>query len=265
MINRLLIYWQVWKMTASNALQEAFINRWTNLIFISGKIIRFGMSLVFLLLLKQNVTVFANYTVDQMIVFFLTYNLIDIIAQVFYRGVYLFSPMVRTGEFDFLLAKPISALFRALTGKPDINDTVFLLPTLLVSWLIIRNLSVTISLTSIAWFIVLLINSFLIVTALHILVLVVGILTTEVDGVIWMYRDLMRLGQFPASVYLEPLRFILYFVVPIGMMITVPAEVLLNVPPSTSILTTSLVGLTSFVVSLRLWNWSLKRYSSASS
>lgn len=265
LFHRLSIYWHVWKMTAINGLQEAFINRWTNLLFIFGKALRLGMSLVVLLLIRQNVQQFSHYTTDQIVVFFLTYMFVDIIAQVFYRGVYMFSHQVRTGEFDFLLMKPVSPLFRALTGKPDINDTIFIIPSSLISFYLFSQLNLTVTISSVLWYIALLMNAFLIVTALHIFVLIAGILTTEVDGVVWLYRDLMRLGQFPVSVYMEPLRFLLFFFVPIGMMVTIPSEVLLGLPPTHSILITMLVGLAFFLLSLITWQWALKQYSSASS
>jgi ABC-2 type transport system permease protein len=264
-LRRLSVYWQVWKFTAFNALQQAFINRGSNVLFLFGKVIRLSMSLLFLWLIRENVHVFAGYTTDQMIVFFLTYQVVDIVSQVFFRGVYMFGEQVRTGEFDFLLAKPISPLFRSLTGLPDINDTIFLIPTLGVMTWILTQLDITITLSSLLWYGLLLINSFLIATALHILVLVMGILTTEVDGIIWLYRDLIRMGEFPITIYPELLRFALFFIIPVGFMVTIPAEVLLNTQPAYSALASLGFGVTFLWISLRVWTWSLKRYSSASS
>lgn len=265
MLNRIKTYYTVWSITASNAVQETFVNRWSNLLFFLGKAIRLGMSLVVLLLIKNVTKGFGHYTTDQMVIFFLTYQFIDIVAQIFYRGVYMFGNQVRRGEFDQYLSKPINPLFRALTGSPDINDVIFLIPNLVISAIIISNLNIVITLHSALLYFILLINSFLIATALHIVVLTIGVITTEVDGVIWMYRDLIRLGQFPISIYQEPLRFILFFIIPIGFMITIPAEVLLNTTPTFSILITTFIGVSSFFISLKLWGWALKQYSSASS
>lgn len=258
-------YLVVWKMTASNALQEAFVNRWTNVLFILGKSLRFFFSLLFLFLIKQNIQQFGDYTTDELIVFFLTYQIVDNFSQVLYRGVYVFSHYVRSGEFDFFLSKPISPLFRALTGKPDINDTLFLVPTLLVSLIVLSQLHIELTLTSVFMYLLLLLNSFLIVTALHIFVLVIGILTTEVDGVVWMYRDLMNLGRFPISIYLEPMRFALFFIVPIGIALTIPAQILLNRDPSYPVIVSTLFGAGFTLLSFWAWRWGLKRYSSAGS
>lgn len=252
-------------MTAINALQEAFVNRWSNLMFLLGKAIRFGMTLVFLLVLTNNVTQIGGYNSDEIIVFFITYHLVDLTTQVVFRGVYLFSNQVRTGEFDFLLLKPISPLFRTLTGRPDITDALFLIPSLGVIAYLLTQINVTITATSLALFLVLFFNSMLIGTAMHIFVLVIGLLTTEVDGVIWMYRDLLRLGQFPITIYLQPLRFLLFFLIPVGMMITVPAEILQNVAPTHSMIVATTIGVGFFFLSYLSWRWALKQYSSASS
>ncbi len=255
----------VWRITAVNALQEAFINRWSNLLFFTGKAIRLAMSLLFLFLIRGQVESFAQYTTDQVIVFFLTYQLIDLMAQIAYRGVYEFSSLIRDGNFDFYLAKPISPLFRALTGKPDINDAVFFIPNLIVAGLVLAQLDISITLTSAVWYGVLLVNSFLIATGFHILVLATGVFTTQIDGIVWLYRDLSRLGRFPVTIYPELLRLSLFFLVPIGFMITVPAQVLIQTDPTYSIAITGAFGVGFLLVSLRIWEWSVRHYSSASS
>lgn len=258
-------YLFVWKMLAFTEFQHAFIHRGTNALFMLGKFMRLGMALTFLFVIKTTVKNFSGYTSDQMVVFYLTYQLVDVIGQAFYRGVYGFSEKVRSGEFDFTLMKPMSSLFQALVGKPDVNDAIFLFPILGLTMYMFSTLNIAITATTVFWYIALLLNSFLMVTALHIIVLIVGVLTTEVDGVIWMYRDLTALGRFPVTIYGEPLRFMLFFIVPTGMMMTIPAEILLGSQPTFSLAITFGVGLISFLVSLRLWNWSLRKYSSASS
>lgn len=258
-------YWKVWRTVATNALQETFVNRGSNVLFFTGKAIRLAFMLLFLWILKSTVKTIGGYSSDQMVVFFLVYQFVDTFAQILYRGVYVFSNLVRRGEFDFMLLLPINPLFRALTGKPDINDAIFLIPSTALSIWIISQLSLQITPTSAILFAFLLLNSLLIATALHILVLVVGILTTEVDGVIWFYRDVSRMAQFPVSVYMEPLKSFLYFVVPVGIMMTIPAEVLLGKSSTWVIFFSTLFGISFFYLTLKLWQWSLTQYQSASS
>ncbi len=262
---RLSVYYKFWIIVAKNSLQETFVNRWSNVLFITGKLLRLVMALFFLWLIQTNVKQFGAYSSQELVIFFLTYHWIDLLSQVFFRGVYMFRQQVVNGEFDLTLVKPIHPLFQALTGKPDINDAIFLIPSMIATYVIIQRLGITFELNDMLWFGVLFLNGFLIATALHIWVLIIGILTTAVDGIIWLYRDLLELGQFPISVYREPMRFLLFFFVPIGLMTTIPAEILTNHNPSFSLPIVFGAGISFFVVTLKAWGWALKRYSSASS
>lgn len=265
MMTRLKTYYQIWSKTAGFELQEALLHRGTSLVFIIGKIFRLLMMLLFLWLIQSKVNSIAGYTSQEILVFYLTYNLVDLIAQIIYRGVYEFGPKVRDGSFDFYLAKPISPLFQALATKNDPIDTILFIPNLLLTIVIMANLNLNITITSTLLYVALFINSFMMATAIHTLVLCLGVLTTEVDNTIWLYRDISRLAQFPVNIYLAPMKLILFFVVPVGMMITVPAQVLLNHQPTYPLIFVTIFSVMFLLISLRIWRWSLKQYSSASS
>ena len=260
-INRFSTYCKIWWLWASYEFQQAFIHRFSALIFILGKLVRLGMTLLLLLIIKSQVKYFAGYTTDQLVVFFLTFQLIDVISQVMYRGVYVFGQKIRTGEFDFSLLKPISPLFQALTSKVDVNDVIFLGPVLLVSFYLFKSLEIDPTWINLVGYLILMVNGLLIATAVHILILAAGIFMTDIDSLIWLYRDLGRLGQFPIKIYPEMLGFILTFLIPIGLMITVPAEVLIGVSPSQSLLVTMVIGGGSLIFSWQLWRLALKKYS----
>ena len=262
-VKRLKTYWLLWSKMATYAVQEAFLNRATNALFLFGKMIRLGMLLTFLYMLKINLQGFGGYTIDQVIIFFLTYQLTDTMAQIVYRGVYTFSWQVRSGELDFYLSKPINPLFRILTGKPDILDVIFMFPSTLLSIWIATHLQIHFTIGSVLLFITLLMNSFLIITAFHILVVCLGILTTEVDNTIMLYRDFTGLSRFPVEIYKEPLRTILFFLVPVGFMNTVPAQVIMNAPLSYTVGVAFAVGVSFFLFSIWAWQTSLKKYTSA--
>lgn len=258
-------YLRIWWLLALASIQETMINRGTNLFFLLGKAVRLATTILVLLMFAGKVTELAGYSLKQIYVFFLFYNLVDLTSQMLYRGVYLFAQQIRRGELDFLLTKPISSLFLSLVGKPDINDALFMLPTLAVTGLILNRLNLMLTMEGVLLFALLLINSWLIVTAFHIIILAIGILTSEVDGVMWLYRDSSRLAMMPVDLYVRPLRWLLFFVLPFGLILTVPAQTLLGLPPSVPLLLTGLLGSGFFGISLWFWRFALRRYTSASS
>ena len=135
---------------------------------------------------------------------------------------------MRSGEFDFFLIRPISPLFRSLAGSPDFNDVLLFIPlTIFSAWYIAVALP-HLTLQHVMLYLLLLANGLLISLAFHIFVLCVGIVSTEIDNTIMLYRDLSKMGQFPMEIYREPLRGIITFVIPVGIMMSVPAKVLLS-------------------------------------
>lgn len=258
-------YWQTWKMTAFNALEETFIDRWTNAIFFLGKAIRFMIMLMFLLLLRQNVQDIGGYNSAEILVFFVTYQFIDTLAQTLYRGVYTFGNDVRSGKFDGTLTRPLNVLFSVLTGQPDINDALFLIPSAAVSVYLLAGAGLDITSWSVLLYVALLINSMVLATALHILIVSITVVTTDIDNVVWMYRDVTRLGQFPVTMYFELIRLALFFFIPVGMMFTIPSQVLFNSVPSYSLVLVTGFTVIFFWISMRIWNAAVKTYSSASS
>ncbi len=254
-------YYHIWRIYIVNTWQETMIHRYSNLLFILGKTIRFTFSIIFLLLLKQQTKSFAGYHSNQVIVFFLVFHIIDLISQILYRGVYTFDNKVRTGEFDNLLLKPANPLFTALMGKPDFNDLIFSIPSLAVIFYIFNTLNIKLNFL----FIILFINGLIITTAIHIIILVIGILTTKSDEAIWIYRDLNQMGKFPITIYPPLIKFILFFIIPIGLITTIPTQALFQHLPLTIILTTLTFSLVVITISFKLWNKALKKYGGVGS
>lgn len=257
-------YFKIWLILTGAASQIAFQSRFGAGVFIIGKILRFLFFLLFLLLLSSKTNAIAGYSLWQIILFFITFNLIDTLAQFFLREVYRFRSYVVSGDFDYILTKPVSPLFRSLFGGSDILDLSIIFLSL--AFIIFAAGKIGgISLLGVILYVVFILNAFLIALAFHIFVLAIGVLTTEVDNTIMLYRDITQMGRVPVDIYKEPLRGILTFVVPVGIMMTFPAKVLMGLLSLGTIVASVFIGILSVVLSLWFWRFSLKHYASASS
>ncbi len=248
---------------AKNSLLNWSTNRGVLLIFLLGKIIRYVAYFGFLYFLVKGTNGFLGYSQNQTLFFTATYVLIDTVSQFFFRNVYSFRPMVISGDFDLVLAKPSNALFRVLMGGPDPIDLVTIPPVILmVIWI---GSLLNPSIIQVLLYILLVINGLLIAAAFHIFVLGFGIITLEVDHAIMVYRDLTSMGRFPVDIYKQPLSWILTFVVPIGVMMTVPARAFQGFIGPMEIIASLALGMVLLFLSLRFWNYALTKYTSASS
>ncbi|HSW97196.1 MAG TPA: ABC-2 family transporter protein [Candidatus Saccharimonadales bacterium] len=257
-------YYKIWLLLAANAIQTSLSSRFNAFILVFGKLLRFGLFFFFLTIIGSKTKLIAGYSLHQIIFFFLTYQLIDTLPQMFLREVYKFRSYVVKGDFDYFLVKPFPPLFRALFGGPDILDIPIAIISLIAILWTAQQLG-TLSFMHISLYILLLMNALLIAVAFHILVISMGVITTEVDNAIMLYRDITQMGRIPVDVYQEPLRGLLTFVVPVGIMMTIPAKAMMGLlSPLLTIISFALAVIV-FYLSIKIWQRAIREYSSASS
>lgn len=248
---------------ARNAFIIWFSRRNLLAIFLTGKIIRYIFYFAFLYFLVSKTNGFLGFTPTQLLFFTSTYVLIDTLAQFFFRSTYSFRPLIISGDFDLVLAKPVNALFRSLLGGPDPMDFVTIPPLIFVTVYLGSLLSP--DFIHSFYYLLLLINGIVIAAAFHIAVLSFGIITLEVDHMVMVYRDLTSMGRLPVDIYKEPLKSILTFIVPVGVMITIPAKALMGLISPIGVISSLVFGAALLMLSFKFWNFALKKYTSASS
>jgi ABC-2 type transport system permease protein len=246
-----------------NSFLSVFYVKIALLIFLTGKILKFVFFLLFLYFLVRGTNGLSGYNLDQTIFFFLTFNLIDVIAQFLFREVYRFRGLIVTGDFDLVLLKPINPLFRVLMGGADVIDLITIPPLIFAVFHFGSLLNP--SLLNVALYILLILNGLFIAMSFYIAALSLGIITLEFDNTIMLFRDLTSLGRFPIEIYREPLRSTLTYLIPVGIMITLPAKVMMGLATPLGIVISFAVGLIFYLLSMSFWNFALKRYTSASS
>jgi len=254
-------YLRIWLKTTFLSIQTHLMTRGASVLYILGKLIRFSFFLLSLLVVLGKERSLAGFSFHQLANFFLVFNLLDILGQLFFRGIYWFRSEVVSGHFDLTLVKPASPLFQVLTVHTDILD----LPLLaVIIWLLIRQ-NLGLPFIRLVLFLFLILAGFLLVTSVHILAVAIGVMTTEVDHLIGIYRDLSLLARFPVDIYPGSIRFLLTFVLPVAIIFTLPAKALMGLLTWPLVIYALFISFLFFILSLRLWRFCLTKYSSASS
>lgn len=253
-----VFYWL--KITAMT-FSALIATRLASVIFITGKTLRISLFLIFLFALKDKITLLAGYNLDQLVVFYLIFNVFDLLGQVFYRGIYWYRNEIISGNFDFTLTKPINPLFQILVSHTDWLD----IPPLILTVVFLIFKLPAVSWQALVGFIALGFVAMVLITAIHILVAAVGVLTTEVDNAIWIFRDLFLMARFPTDIYIEGIRAFLTFIVPVALIFTFPAKALLGLLPLKMFILAVVFAVIFYFLVLKFWYYSLKHYASASS
>lgn len=253
-------YLKIWLKTSILSVQEHLAARGACLLYIIGKLIRF-FSFVILLYRIMPRTNLAGYTLDQILLFFLVFNLLDIFGQLFFRGIYWFRADIISGKFDQTLLKPLNPIFQVLTSRTDLLD----LPLVAVVFWFLSKLKLSFSFSALSLFLILALNGFLISVAIHILVAAIGIMTTEVDNTVLIFRDVSLMARVPVDIYNGPVRAILTFAIPVAVIMTFPAKALMGVLSWQGVIFSFIISGLFFWGSLYFWRVALTRYTSASS
>jgi len=233
--------------------------------FFLGKLVRLLFFFAFVLAVFQHTQSLAGYSLVEMALFFLTFNLVDITAQIFFRGIYGARRAVADGDFDFYLIQPCPPLLRLLMTSVDFLDILTMLPVLALVGVVFARLPEGLGLGRHLLYLLLTANGVGIALAIHVFVAGLAVRTQELENAIWIYRDIMFMGKFPVDIYGTAARWALTLVIPIGVMCTFPAKALLGLlSPAWTLYALALCLL---LLSASAWYWrgSVRSYTSSSS
>ncbi len=257
-------YFNIWLKSVIAYAQISFASRFGVILFTIGKFLRFLFFLLFIVLILGRTNTLAGYNIWEVVFFYATFNLVDVVPQMLMRSAYSFRNLIVTGDFDLFFLRPISPLFMALFGSADILDLPMLF--LSIGFILYSGYHIPhFTLQGIFIYVFLLFNALLIALSFHIFVLSVGVATTEVDNTIMLYRDLTQMGRVPITVYSSGVSFLLTFVIPIGVMMTFPVQALLGLLTPRLILYSFGISILFLILSGFSWRSAIRFYSSASS
>lgn len=270
-------YHRVWSTFFRNALVREMTFRGNFLINLVTRAFWFTAQITLFKIIYSNVDFISGWTEPQYFAFMATGMLINAIIETFFMpNCANFSELIRTGNLDFVLLKPI--------------DTQFLISCEKMQLAMVNQIVLALSLLGHALYqIGEPLSFFQIVT--YLIFLVVGVaffyslMITLASMSVWMGRNqglydfwfyITVFARYPRSIYNgvdpdrleagEVLQTAFTFIIPILLVVTVPASVIAksidNWKFPAIALGTSLLGL---VVSRRVFNTALRSYRSASS
>ena len=168
------------------------------------------------------------------------------------------------GTFDFTLLRPINAQFLASFRRWRLFTVVDLLLGVGVLGVAIIPLSHMLALPHILAFLVTLCTSVIVLYA--ILLTFAGLLFWSPGFLFtWVFDGLFQMARYPVGLYPGWMQFTLTWLVPIGIMTTVPAQAMSGQLPVPVLLGSILVSLLLLAGASLLFQLGLRHYASASS
>lgn len=186
------------------------------------------------------------------------------LAEAFSRGFDTFSQMVREGDFDRILLRPLSPLFQiALREVQAIRIGRFLQGSIVLIWSLTQ---LSLPLSALLWLLLAIVGTFALFYGLFILQATLSFWTVETLELmnIATYGG-VHAGQYPLTIYTAPLRGVLTFLIPIGCVAYYPVASLLHPPSHWIAPLLPLAGLLFLLVASLLWQLGVRHYRSTGS
>ncbi|MBQ3545841.1 MAG: ABC-2 family transporter protein [Lachnospiraceae bacterium] len=174
---------------------------------------------------------------------------------------------VRTGEMDRFLIRPVNVLFQVIAEvfQPEAFGELILGISLLVTCGL--RIDVNWSIGGVLVLIVATLFGAAIITAIKLITCSVAFWTKRSGHLTQITYNVSDFAKYPIDIYHPAIRFVMMYVVPFGLIITVPVTILLKGgynPFSVSLTIISLAVVLN-CIGYFIWNMGLKRYESAGS
>ena len=168
------------------------------------------------------------------------------------------------GQFDFTLLRPVNAQFLASVRHWRPFALVDLALGLGVLAVAVAQLGQSLTPLRLATFLLTLLIG---VAILYAILLAFSALTLWSPGFLftWVFDGLFSMARYPVGLYPGWLRLVLTWIVPVGLMTTVPAQTLTGTLSGLTLVAALLTALALLAASSLLFHLGLHRYASASS
>lgn len=223
-------------------------------------------NLVFVNIVYSQVQSIAGWNKPEALILGVVYILfVSLMWVVILPNVGKFHDLIRKGEFDFYLLKPINLRFLVSTKVVEFDQLpkIILLPFILNFFL--RSAGYSPNIFQIGQFILLICLGLFIFYSFFFIIMISNFWLINTFNLENLFDSLIDIGKFPTQIFSGLLRILFVYIAPVAYIATFPTLALIGKSSISSIIIATLIAISMFIISQLFWNFALRRYSSASS
>lgn len=267
MNTRLNHYWRVYRTYLGLAIKELLEYRWNFVVMSSyGAVYIVGMYFLIQTMFTQTEMI-GGFSKEE-VLFFFSFSTVQWALSSFFflDGLKRFMMFdVKTGQFDFILLKPISSQFLVAISNPVLEAVIMGAGSLLFFASTVVGIADQITFTGIIWFALITVLGLIIQYNWLAIYASAAFFFEQSSQLLRTYQSLQDHGQYPLTVYPRSVSWLVLTIIPIAFMAYVPGIFLLNRGSTEWIVITLVLTLISSVLNAICWHWGSKHYTSASS
>ncbi len=232
-----------------------------------GMLVSQAVELVFLSVIFAQIPSLEGWTFTQILFIYGFALLPKAIDHLFTDNLWMIGyTIIRKGEFDKYLTRPVSSLFAVTVEKFQIDAFGELFVGFVLLGISIPGVSLEISALNILLFIVALFFSTFIYTGVKLITASVAFWTKRSGQIIYMFYMINEFSKYPTTIYNKAVRFIVTYIVPFAFTAFFPASYfIVGGNPWYNIGGTVVMAVLLMSIGIFLWNRGVKAYESAGS
>jgi len=233
----------------------------------SGVILNIFLNLIFIKVIYLWVTNIKGWNYYEALIIVGTSIIIEGAIWMTCAYLHALKLMLRMGDLDSYLVRPMDSQFLVSSYRGDLEDLVRIILGISIIFYGISHLAISglNLLTNGILFIVLVINSYVILYSIAVIVNSISFWTIESPTTFVAFEAISRTAQYPADIFSGAVKLIFSSIIPIAFISTVPAKALAKGFDYQLVLGSFLVSFVFFCLARYVWKRGLQIYSSASS
>lgn len=236
--------------------------------FIAGILVETGFmlsKLTYVVLIYKTNTVINGMTPDYILIFIGTYAIMTGIYMSFYPNFCNIAGYIREGGLDLYLTKPVSGLFlvtfRYIDFAMPIPNLLGGIIMVVIGW---RGCGFPVSIGNIFLFLLFLITGTILTYAVFLLPRLLAFWTVSTNGLAQISDAVWDFNNMPMGIYNRVLQGIGCFLFPVFLITNVPGLIVGGRISGSFLLWSILAPVLFLSVTVLVWKYAIRRYSSAS-
>lgn len=183
-----------------------------------------------------------------------------------YFGVIQIPDLIRMGDLDFILLKPLNSMFMVSLRKFDLGTFFSVIIGIVANVISLINMKASFQWWNVLIYYFLILNGVIILYTLFFIAKCLAfyfVKVNAIDNLIWAIYEFGR--RTPESVYKNAIRFLLVYICPVLVVVNYPAGFLLRKFGLEELAVSYIITIVLLLAAVLFWKISLKKYSSASS
>lgn len=204
-----------------------------------------------------------GWSYDQILLLISFYTMIDAFTwSIFWPNMSHFTTEVFNGEMSKYLVKPVNSIFMILTQYSTYHN----IPRFLVGFFVllhsIQKLGLTISLWKILLATIVFCFGLILIYSCWFILATLSFWVDRLTNINEIMPQFRSIYQVPAKVFTGIPGFIFSFLIPLGLVTTLPSEILIGTGKMINVAYLVFMSLVFFGISVKFFNISIKKYTS---